>query len=178
MLNLIAPFIIKRLLAKQNRKPSLVHGDSIRSIAVIANKESGQYHVTENYVKQLRHRGIKTVDYYVFFPNQKIQDLNAAKLKCFPFNPKSLGLFGNFKTPELDHYKEVEYDVLIDLSEPDVLECELLVASIDAKWKAGKGSKSKYRLLDFMIETKDNDMRSLIHHLDSYLMNFNKMNAA
>jgi hypothetical protein len=82
------------------------------------------------------------------------------------------------KTPELDHYKEVEYDVLIDLSEPDVLECELLVASIDAKWKAGKGSKSKYRLLDFMIETKDNDMRSLIHHLDSYLMNFNKMNAA
>ncbi len=178
MLNLIAPLIIKRLLAKQNRKPSLVHGDSIRSIAVIANKESDQFADTENYVKQLRHRGIKTVDYYIFFPNQKTQDLNAAKSKDFPFNPKSLGLFGNFKTIELNHSKEVKYDVLIDLSEPNVLECQLLVASIDAKWKAGKGSKSKYRLLDFMIEIKDNDMRSLIHHLNGYLMNFNKINAA
>lgn len=178
MLNLIAPFIIKRLLAKQNRKPSLVHSDLIKSIAVVANKSSEQYSVAEDYVKQLRHRGIKTVDFYSLFPNQKIQEAHASKLKDFPFNPKSIGLFGNFKSPELQHSKEIEYDVLMDLSDSNVLECELLVASIRAKWKAGKSMKSKYNLLDFMIESKDNDMRSLVHHLDGYLMNFNKMNAA
>ena len=178
MFNFIAPFIINRLLAKQNRLPSIVHGDLVKSIAVVANKSSDQYSIAENYVKQLRQRGIKTVDFYVLFPNQKIQDLNAQKLKDYPFNPKSIGFFGNFKSPELQHINESEYDLLIDLSEPQVLECELVVASINAKWKAGKGYKNKYRLLDFMIETKDNDMRSLIHHLDGYLMNFNKMNAA
>lgn len=177
MLNLIAPYIIKRLLAKQDRKPSLVHGDIIKSIAIVSNRSSDQFSVAEGYVKQLRQKGIKTVDFYLLFPNQKIQDLYDSKLKDFPFNPKSFGFFGNFKTPELQHSKELEYDLLIDLSDPDVLECELLVASINAKWKAGKGYKSKYQLLDFMIETKDKDMRSLIHHLDSYLMNFNKLNA-
>jgi hypothetical protein len=178
MLKFIAPFIIKRLLKKQNRTPSLVHGNVLKSVAVVADKSSDQFAIAQGYVNQLRQNGIKTVDFYILFPNQKIQDLYHTKLKDYPFNPKSFGFFGQFNTPELQGIADRKYDVLIDLSEGEDVHCELIIASIDAKWKAGRSTKHKEPLLDFMIDMKDKDLRNLIHHLDKYLMNFNKLNAA
>ena len=178
MIGFIAKFLTKRALDKQNRNPTVVHGNLLRSVAIIANQSHPQFQVIRSYVKDLRQRGIQTVDFYILFPNEKVQELTATTLKDFPFNPKSFGFFGQFKTPEIQRVMDVEYDLLLDLSEPGIRECELIVANINAKWKAGKESPEKSPFLDFMIDLKSNDTKALVHHLDNYLMNFNTQNAA
>lgn len=178
MLNPYIRYIIKRRAKNDQRRPMLVHGNLLNSIAIVARKECDQFEYIQAYVKELRNRGIKTVDFYIEFPNQRLQGLYGASLKDFPFNTKSFTFFGGYKTPELTHSLSRDYDLLIDLSQGASLKCDLLISRIHAKWKAGRRYPERDILLDFMLEIHDNDMRNLIHHLNNYLTNFNNLNAA
>jgi hypothetical protein len=178
---MFTPFIrykLKRQAKNDQRRPILVHGNLLNSVAVVARKECAQFEFIAGYVKELRKRGVKTVDFYIEFPNQKIQDFYSASLKDFPFNPKSFTWMGGYKSPELEHSLSRDYDVLIDLSEGRSIACDLLISRIQAKWKAGRRFPDRDMLLDFMLEVHDDDMRNLIHHLNNYLTSFNNLNAA
>jgi len=147
-------------------------------MAIVACRDQVDFSIIEGYVKDMRQKGIKTVDFYIAFPNSKTQELYGATLKDFPFNPKSFGFFGAFKSPELEQINGKKYDVLVDLSDGATMECDLLVARIEAQWKAGKRIPEREHLLDFMIETNDADTRNFIHNLTKYLTGFNTLNAA
>jgi triacylglycerol esterase/lipase EstA (alpha/beta hydrolase family) len=178
MIRPIVNYLIRRHQAKTIHEPSVVHGNLIDSMAIVACRDQPDFQIIEDYVKDMRRKGIKTVDFYVAFPNPKTQALHTASLKDFPFNPKSIGFFGAFKSPELEQISGKEYDVLVDLSDGVSMECDLVVARINAKWKAGKRISSREHLLDFMIDTNDSDTRNFIHNLSKYLTGFNNLNAA
>lgn len=177
----LAKYFLKQHLRKNVRKPSLVHGDLIGSIAVVGlyDMEREGFNVINGYVKELRQRGIKTVDFYVGFKAKKELELYQGSLKDHPFHRSSFSWLGKVSSSDLDSVESKSYDLLIDLSGGEMFEADMLVGKIKAKWKAGAKSDIRAYLLDFMIDMKaDKDVRNLIHHLDNYLMNFNKMNAA
>ena len=137
-----------------------------------------QFGAVYEYVKTLRKRGVKTVDFYIHFTNKKHFEAFQGSVKDVPIGPKDVGFFGQFKNPELSKVKEKSYDVFIDLSNGKSLVCDLLLAQSVAKWKAGRQLAGREHLLDFMIAVKEDDIRNVIHYLDQYLWNFNNLNAA
>jgi len=169
---------MKKSATGQERTPSLVHADLVHKVAVVAVHERGCYEHADEYVQQLRHRGIKTVDFYVAFPGKRTQSLYISKRKNFLFNPRSFNWIGKLRDPELEKGISREYDILIDLSLGRSFAADVLISKMKAKWKAGQKDTSRQYLLDFMIHSDGKDVRYLIHHLDRYLMNFNKSNAA
>ena len=177
----LAKYFLKQHLRNHPRKPSLVHGDLVDSMAIVGifDQDDKGFDIIQGYVKELRRRGIKTVDFYVGFKSKKLFKEYKGSLKDHPFHSSSFSWLGKIDSPELDSLETKTYDVLVDLSEGSMFEADVIVAKSKAKWKAGAKNNERAFLLDFMIDMKeDRDIRNLIHHLDKYLMNFNKMNAA
>ena len=158
----------------------MVQGDHLSKIAVIAVFErSDRFSYIQKYVKELRQRGIRTVDFFIYFGNKKDFEQYQGSLKDFPFSEKGFNLFGKFIAAELQHARKETYDVVIDLSEGKSFACDVLLTKMKGRWKAGRSSSDRRFLLDFMIDMKeDQDIRNFIHHLDQYLTNFNRQNAA
>jgi hypothetical protein len=174
----IAKYLLQQQVAKDNRLPSLVHGDLLKSIAVIAEAGEAQFPIVQAYVNELRLRGIKTVDFFVCFPNQKSQDTHPMGVADYGFNRTSFNFLGKIKSQDILRLCKDKYEVLIDLTTGESLESDIVIANLKAKWKAGRMSPKRQYLLDFMINTSTNDMRNLVHHLNSYLTKFNSSNAA
>lgn len=150
----------------------------INEVIVVSQYGIDQFDEVRAYVKDLRKRGVKTVDFYIVFPNQKQLEGFQGALKDTLVGPKDIGFFGQFKKEELKQLKTHAYDLLIDLTRGQSLVGDLLIAQSSAKWKAGPRIQGRDLLLDFMIESKSDDLRNLCHHLDQYLWNFNNLNAA
>lgn len=174
MIKPLVRFLLKKSVSNTKRTPSMVQADLINKVAVVGLYEPGSFEFAEQYVQELRHRGIKTVDFYVAFKSKKAQAAYALSRKAFLFNPRSFNWMGKLIDQELHKGISRKYDMLIDLSMGRSLIADLVISMTDAKWKAGKKGASREYLLDFMINTADRDLRNLVHHLDHYLMNFNK----
>ncbi len=180
MIKPIVDFLIRRKARDDKRLPSIVHGDLIMHVAVVASAANEQdFRYVQTYVKELRGRGLRSVDFYISFPNKKNLEAFEPARHDFPFTRKDFNLLGKYRGEVLKQSVGKEYDVLIDLTRGRSFAADVLIAKTQARWKAGAMDESRSHLLDFMIDMKaDQDVRKLIHHLDHYLTNFNKSNAA
>lgn len=133
----------------------------------------------KSYVKELKHRGLKTVDLYIFFPSKKqLESYHPAKHE-YPFRSGDFNWIGKYKGDALKQSVAKNYDVLIDLSRGGEFACDVFIAKSKATWKVGEFDNNRVFLLDFMIDVKqESDIRNLTHHINEYLLNFNKSNAA
>lgn len=170
--------MMKKNATGADRSPSMVRADLVHKVAVVGVHERGCYEYAEEYVQELRHRGIKTVDFYVAFNTRRAQSLYISKRRNFLFNPRSFGWNGKIKDAEINKGISRDYDIVIDLTMGRSFAADVLIHKMTAAWKAGKEDKTRRYLLDFMIRCDGKDVRYLVHHLDRYLMNFNKSNAA
>jgi len=171
---------MKRRARESARRPSTVHGDMIMSMAVVTvYSQDDTFRYIESFVKDLRKRGIKTVDFYIYFDSKKTFEMYQGTLKDFPFSRKGFDWKGKFLSRELKHALEMDYDVLLDLTRGGTVPTDLLISKTQAKWKAGERINGREYLLDFMIDLKGGgDTRNLMHHLDTYISNFNLHSAA
>jgi hypothetical protein len=176
----IVNFLIQRKAREDNRLPSIVHGDLIMHVAVVASAlDPTAFGQAKAYVKELRGRGLRTVDFYIHFPNKKALEGFQANRNEFPFIKRDFNWLGKYRGETLKQSVGKEYDVLIDLTRGRSFAADVFIAKTKARWKAGEMDEDRAHLLDFMIDVKhDPDLRKLIHHLDHYLTNFNKSNAA
>lgn len=173
---MLKPFVKKWLLtskSKDSRVPVAVHGDVLTNVAVVAMHNADDFAHSMRYVKELRAQGIKTVDFYIGFSNERNRAAYTPTLKDFPFSPKSFAWNGAFVSPELKQSKTKTYDLVIDLSQGMLFEADVLVFKLKSKWKAGRFSLKRKYLFDFMIESQDEDLRNFIHHMNEYIMKFN-----
>lgn len=180
MIKPIVKYLLRKKSKESDRNSSLVHGNLIMNVAVVANYDDGDSfkHVL-NYVRELRERGIKVVDFYVYFPTKKSLEAYTSKENAVHFTKSSFNPFGKIINSELAKSLRKDYEVLIDLSLGKTMACDVLVSKLNAKWKAGSHSEERTYLLDFMIDLKDEkDIQKLIHHIDQYIFNFNNTKAA
>lgn len=180
MLKAVVNYFIKRKAKEDDRSPSKLHGNLIMKVAVVSVfAEGANYALVSKYVSELRNRGMKTVDHYLFFPKKKaLEQFNPATHQL-PFTNNDFSWLGKFKSDALKQGVQKEYDLVIDLSRGAFFACDVVIAKLHSQWKAGEHNLERAHLLDFMIDLKgDPDMQKLIHHLDHYISNFNKLNAA
>lgn len=172
--------MIKRKMQRDNRSPSVVHGDQIMHVAVLG-VFTNELHFQQmaGYVKMLRKRGLTTADFYIFFKKKnQMLSLEASK-QDFAFRTADFNWVGKLTNEALRNAITKQYDVVIDLSRGKAVACDALLAKMKAKWKAGEYDPAREHLLDFMIDVKqDPDVKKLIQSLDQYLISFNKSNAA
>ena len=90
-------YFINRKLKADDRRPSMVHGDLIMHAAVVAiyDEKEGFDHVYR-YVKELRQRGLKTVDLYIYFPQKKAMQHFQGGMKDFLFDDSHFTLTGKY----------------------------------------------------------------------------------
>ena len=180
MLKPIVKYLLRKR-SKENDRPSrLVHGDLIMKIAVVAvySNDASFSHIL-SYVNDLKKRGLKVVDFYVFFPSKKLKASYQSTTKEVPFSSADFNVFGKITSESMLKALTKEYEVLIDLSLGKSLACDVLISKLDATWKAGLHDEERAYLLDFMIDMKnERDIRKLIHHLDHYITQFNTTKAA
>ena len=180
MLKPIVKYILQKR-SKENDRPSrLVHGDLIMRIAVVAcfTNDASFSHVV-SYVKELRGRGKKVVDFYIYFPSKKMKEAYDSNARAVLFTQTDFNIFGKVRSEELLKGLSKDYEVLVDLSLGESLACDVIVSKLTATWKAGLHDEKRSYLLDFMIDMKDQrDMSKLIHHLDHYITQFNNTKAA
>lgn len=171
---------MKRSLKDEQKSPSLVKGDHLRDIAIVAVYENSEsFAHIESYIKEWRKRGMRSADLFLYFSSKKLMEQYQGSLKDVPFSSKSFSFAGKAVSSELTTALKKEYDVAIDLSRGGSFACDVVLSKIKAKWKAGEQSEDRAYLLDLMIDVKkDPDVRKLIHHLDHYLFHLNTSNAA
>lgn len=176
----IVKYLLRKRAKESDRTSSLVHGDLIMKIAVVAHySDDESFSHIVSYVKELRKRGKKVVDFYVFFSSKKLMENYESAERTIQFSGADFNLFGKVTSPNLVGALRKEYEVLIDLSLGNSLACDVLVSKLSATWKAGAHDLERSYLLDFMIDMKDEqDIRKLIHHLDHYITQFNNTKAA
>lgn len=180
MITPIVKYILKKRSKESDRLSSLVHGDLIMKMAVVAvfSEDESFFHM-QSYVNELRKRGLKEVDFYVYFSSKKLLQKSQPNKKNIVFSNADLNLLGKYKSESLIESLKKNYDVLMDLTRGKALACDVLVSKLKASWKTGAYDADRTYLLDFMIDVKDEkDVRKLIHHLDYYITNFNKSKAA
>jgi hypothetical protein len=166
--------LLKRRSAAERRQAVKVYADSVNRIAVVGCQFSEEFANIRSFVKELRARGYRQVDFYIAFKSQKVESAYHASLKDFPFNPSSFMWNGKFVTPELKQALNQEYDLLIDMSDGAMLEADVVIARIKAQWKGGRRQNRREYLFDFMLDTDSTDMVTFAHQMDNYLLNFNK----
>ena len=176
----LVKYLMKRSLKELDRQPSLVSGEHIRDVAlVVAFRSDETFAHAQQYVKEWRKRGMRSVDLYVFFPGKKQQESYSPNPQDIPFSRKDFNLAGKATSPDLVKALRTEYDVLIDLSRGRFFACDVVIAKIKAKWKVGENDDNRAFLLDLMIDIKqDPDVRKLMHHMDHYINHLNTSNAA
>ncbi|NQV53888.1 MAG: hypothetical protein HQ500_11935 [Flavobacteriales bacterium] len=176
----LVKYLMKRSLKELDRQPSLVKGEHIRDVAIVVGYRSDEsFAHAQQYVKEWRKRGMRSVDLYVYFPNKKQLESYSPNPKDIPFLRKDFNLAGKATAPGLVQALRAEYDILIDLTRGRFFACDVVIAKIKAKWKVGESDEDRAFLLDLMIDIKqDPDVRKLMHYMDHYIINLNTSNAA
>jgi hypothetical protein len=171
---------MKRAVKESDRAPSLVRGDLIQNVAIVAiYHENQRFSWIKNYVEDWRKRGMRSVDFFLYFPQKKQWETFAGRTMDVPFTSRHFNWIGKAVQPELVAALKKEYDVMIDLTRGESFACDVVLSKANAKWKTGEPSDERSFLLDFMIDVKDDpDIRNLMHHIDHYLTQLNKPNAA
>lgn len=178
MIKSIVRYLMKKRAQRDSRRPAMVRGDVLSSVAVIASHQPQSFDVARAYVRELAQRGIPQVDFYIHFKQNKAKAAFEPAGHEYPFSPKSFNPFGKFKASELSQGVGKEYDLLIDLTDGSSLAADVVISKLNSKWKAGRRTGGRDYLFDFMINSKDGDLRNLCHHINEYVLNFNKLNAA
>lgn len=173
MLPFITKYQIRKNLRARSASSQIIHGDLINSVAVFACLDSKHYKAAKSYAKQLRERGIRVVDLFVFVPNKKALESFQATLKDFPFCPSDFSFFGGFLSPELEHSLTSQYEVALDLTNGESLFADLVMSRVDAQLRAGFKRKDRLNFLDFMIDTNQSNFNDALSHLDKYLFHLN-----
>lgn len=178
MIASIVRYLLKKRAERDERAPSRVRGNVLSSVAVVSEANQPGFEVAKQYARELSTRGIREVDFYCFIRGAKAFKGYEAGTLEIPFGTKSFNVFGKMTAPELLTGMKKEYDLLVDLTPKSTLPTDIVISKVHAKWKAGRREAGREYLFDFMIDSPDSDLKHLCHHINEYLLNFNKLNAA
>lgn len=172
-MTVIKPLVSRKLKRIGNRKgpAEKVRTAEASKIAVVALHLPEEFSESLAFVKMLRHRGHRQVDFFIGFQSKNLMSLYAPTLKDFPFCPTDFAWNGRFLSPELQHALSQDYDLLIDLSHGQSAQADAVIAKTRARWKAGHDN-GRNHLFDFMISGQCTH-KELIAHITTYFLTLN-----
>ena len=178
MFNFVLKYLVNRNIKRDERKPAMLFGNSIERVIVLSNYSSEGFQAVTQYVRELRERGIKHVDFLIEFDSKKSMEANSSNLKGVAFCSKDIGVFGSIKNPDLQSCLNNAYEIVLDLTDGTCVHSDYILTSLNATWRVGLKRRGRSKFLDLIIDGDSKQLKNSIEHLNSYLFNLNNLSAA
>jgi hypothetical protein len=166
---------LRKESAHLSRSKQIININDARSIGIVYFlPEEKVYRTISNYVKQLQDSG-KKVKALGYVENKRMTGQFLPKLSYDFIYPN--GLSWNYKptSAAAKDFTETKFDILIDLSNEDLLPLNFVTGLSKAKFKVGLQSKERSKYLDLMIDLKEGDsLDELIKQVHHYLTIINR----
>lgn len=178
IINNIGQWLLQREAknAKRKKKGSNLRIANRVGVLFQAEDESN-YKVVRQYVRFLKEEGIKNVMVLGFIDGKENPFFLPSKLEFDYFNRKDLNLFRIPQGTVVRNFIEVEYDILIDLTEGTQLPLTYILALSRARLKVGRHLDAHEPYLDLMIQSDPSKgLEPFLPELNRYLNIFNSNN--
>lgn len=167
----IAAGKLKREFKNLKRVGKVKNLDEALSVGIIYNLDrEDTYHLVKKYVKFLREQeGIKKIMALGFVDQKELPDNYKSKLEFDFFTRKDLSRFYRPVGITTKNFIGEEYDILIDLTNKQVIPLRYILNYSKAKFKVGYYSEENEQFYDLMINMKKYNMVDFIDQVNHYL---------
>lgn len=162
------------------RKPKLATFGNATSVALLyKGDDQASLANVKKYVSYLKEEeGIRDVVSMGFFDVKESPDFLGNKVGFQHFTRNDLNWYKKPAGKEVQHFMNIDFDILIDLSQNEWLPLRFVLAASKAKFKVGRYSKDNEAFYDLMIELpQEVKMSTYIKQINHYL-DLMKENAA
>ncbi len=165
----IGDFILRMQLKKLKRKKSTFNLETAKTAGVILNASNQtSYEETREFVEFLRKKNIKVYALGFVENFEVLEFFNSHKDFRF-FSRKNINWYYKPKSPIVEKFISIEFDILFDLSLKDYFPIKYIVAHSKSKFKIGKISEYKFEYHDFILKfEKDKDVKYFIKQIKFY----------
>lgn len=166
----IQVYFFDRELKKLDRKKKVVGFDAARKIGILYDcSQEKHYREVVRLVKDLERQG-KTVHALGFVRQKKMPEYTIAQLNLSFCHRSDFSWRLKLKSPQLQNFIRSGFDLLMDLSPPDLILMKYVMGLSDAAYKAGPYHQEYLKVYDLMISEKpDSGLKELIEHMLHYL---------
>lgn len=163
---------IAKILKSTPRKAKAVNYASAKSIAVVYEIKTKDYQFFVNkFVDYLREEiGFKTIKTLGFYNSKEAPTFLDLGNKYKFINKTHLNWIYLPKPAEVEEFVNQEFDILIDLTQENIVPVKYLVASSKAKFKIGRYSEDNHDFFDFMISLNEKqNVKDFLDQVNHYL---------
>lgn len=174
--NKIGHYALRRYFLSQKRTPVVNNLDVAKSVGILFDADTEKdYNIAHNYQKLIKEEfGIRQVRALGFFSKKQEPSYLKRTLQMDYFTKKDLNWFNRPEGKYINDFTKEKFDVLIDLSDCNILPLQYIVAMSPAKFKIGRFSDKNLDFYDMMIDVKDKSLTYFIEHVTTYLTIINQ----
>lgn len=174
--NKIGNYALKSLLkTKSQRYPKVSNLDTAKSVGIIfpAHTEK-DFRLATQYLKIIKEEyGIMNIRALGYFPEKNELPFLKRTIQIDYFTNKNLNWFNKPEGRYIQDFIKEKFDILIDLSENDLLPLQYVLCMSEAKFKVGRFSENNQSFYDLMLDVKNKSLAYYIEQLTIYLTNIN-----
>lgn len=176
----IGHFALKRYFLSQNRVPVVNNLDEAKSVGIVFDADTEKdFDLAYNYLKLMKEEyGIRNVRAFGYFSKKQELPYLKRSIQIDYFTRKDLNWFNRPEGKFINDFAKEKFDVLIDLSENNILPIQYIVAMSPAKFKIGRFSEDNLDFYDMMVDVKGKSLSYFIEQATTYLTLINQKQMA
>lgn len=169
----IGLWLLKKDVKPLNRNLKPVNLSNARTVGLLfLINDRNNYEQVHKFTQYLheQHKNVKVIAYL----NEKnAPSYYTPNITFEILTKKNISFFGIPKREKINTFVTSEFDMLIDLTEAEILPLRYIAALSKARFKVGRGEKNA-SIYDFMFNLKASaSLNDYISTIKSYLLNFN-----
>lgn len=157
-------------------KPLVKNLDEAKSLGIIfAAHNEKEFRLATEYLKIIKEEyGIMNVRAFGYYPYKDELPFLKRTVQVDYFTRKDLNWYYKPEGKYVNDFIKEKFDVLIDLSENDLLPLQFVLCMSKARFKVGRYSEQNLPFYDMMIDVKNKSLAYYIEQVTIYLTNINK----
>jgi hypothetical protein len=161
--------------SKQKRTPTVTNLDNAKSVGIIFPAFTEKdFRLAVEYLKIIKEEyGVMNIRALGYFPHKEEMPFLKRSLQVDYFTKKDVNWHFKPESKYVTDFTKEKFDVLIDLSENDLLPLQYVLCMSQAKFKVGRYSNTNLDFYDMMIDVKNKPLAYYIEQLTIYLTNIN-----
>lgn len=159
-----------------NLKPLVKNLDEAKSLGIIFSAQTEKdFRLATEYLKIIKEEfGIMQVRAFGYYPHKDELPFLKRTVQVDYFTKKDLNWYLKPEGKYVQDFVKEKFDVLIDLSENDLLPLQYILCMSKSRFKVGRYSEQNLPFYDMMIDVKNKSLAYYIEQLTIYLTNINK----
>jgi len=172
----IGDYLLRKNRYRNKSKPHSLQFEQVLSVGLLCTiKEEKDLKIVMRYVKNLKERGIRSVEVLAYAPQKEVPEFLVKQQQLHYFGRKQRNWLFQPKGDAASTFLGNQFEVLIDLSEDNDFALRYVLAVTQARIKVGRDSAKRSEFYDLMIQVQPGkDLNYFIEQADHYLNLINK----